>query len=168
MTDPRKLAEDALRLHPAGPQYDGLTTHDLARELLKALNERDAHRDAWQKTADRCRAAEAKRDEALRSIGEETKLYIEELEAERDDLRKAYAIRSKLAHKAEDELQAERDRLREALEKIVKKAKDAWDDVDDLDDTGAHVGLAKYERTKADGLSIASDIARAALEEKKS
>jgi chromosome segregation ATPase len=137
--------------------------------------------------------ARAERDEALRSIGEETKSYIEELETERD---KAEAERDQLAVfaaemsglisdmnvpdpgldnlrgmaetiRAEYEAtEAERDQLRKALERIVKKAKDAWDDIDDLDDTGAHVGLAKYERTKADGLSIASDIARAALGEK--
>jgi predicted Zn-ribbon and HTH transcriptional regulator len=63
-----------------------------------------------------------------------------------------------------DALVAERDRLREALLAIIEEARAAWDDVDDLDDTGAHVGVARHARAQASGLSIASDLARAALE----
>jgi hypothetical protein len=63
-TDPRKLAEDVL----ASEYFPAKEVEVLARELLKALDERD---------------------EALRTVGEETRIYIEELEAERDRLREA-------------------------------------------------------------------------------
>lgn len=50
-----------------------------------------------------------------------------------------------------------------ALAEIVKTADDAWQAVDDWDDTGGHVGVGRHERAKADGLSVAAGIARAAL-----
>jgi hypothetical protein len=59
--------------------------------------------------------------------------------------------------------EARENQLREALERIVREAEEHWAEVDDLDDTGAHVGVARYEAAKAGGKSVCAEIARAAL-----
>jgi hypothetical protein len=114
MTDQRELARDALA------ENWNQREQNLGRELLKALDERDA---------------------ALRSIGEETKSYIEELEAERD--------------KAE----AERDRLREALREIIRYGER---------EAESFAVTGRIARAALRGNAMTVDEARAALEEEKS
>lgn len=61
-------------------------------------------------------------------------------------------------------LQEQLDATQSALGEIVAGAKEARDHVDDLEDTGAHVGYTRYESARTDGKGWAAFIAQRALD----